>query len=164
MMSRMRLHHEITYEATPEEVFEMLGDRAFRVKVSEALDVVSHDIDVTRSGEGFTFVNDHVQKTAGLPSFAAKFTGDTTRAIQREVWEDSSGASVTIDSPGKPAQIGGTISLAPNGAGTLETIELDLKIKIPLLAGKLEQLLHDTIVESIDVEHAVGQAWLRGER
>lgn len=163
-MSRMRLHHEITYDAAPDEVFEMLADPAFRVKVSEALDVVSHDVDVTREGEGFSFVNDHVQKTAGLPSYATKFTGETTRAIQREEWASPTGGNVHIDSPGKPAKVKGTITLAPADSGTLETIELDIKVKVPLLGGKLEQLLHDTIIESIDVEHGVGQAWLRSER
>lgn len=158
------LTQEIHYEATPDEVFEMLADPAFRAKVCEAQNVVSHDIEITENGDGFSLVNDQVQATEGLPSFAKKFTGDTTRAIQREEWQDRSSGSLVIDAPGKPSNIAGSISLASNGDGTVETVELDIKVKVPLIGGKLEALLKDTISQAIDIEAETGRAWLNGER
>ena len=164
MMSGMRLRHELHYDATPAEVFEMLADPEFRTKVSQAQDVVSFDLQITPHGEGFSLVNDQVQKSLGLPAFATKFAGDTTRAIQREEWRDTSGGSLAIETPGKPTNMVGSISLADDGEGTLETVEIDILVKVPLLGGKLEKLLHDTIAASIDIEHEVGRAWLAGER
>lgn len=164
MMTAMHFRHELSYDATPDEVFEMLADKAFREKVSAAQEVVSAEIAIDRTGDGFNLTNDQVQRTGGLPSFAQKFTGETTRAIQVEEWPDRHGGSVRIDAPGKPSSIQGTIALLAEGAGATEVVELDVKVKVPLIGGKLESLLTDTIRKGLEVEQTVGQAWLRGER
>ena len=90
--------------------------------------------------------------------------GETTRAIQREHWESTTGGTLDIEAPGKPATVSGTIRLAADGAGTRETVELDITVKVPLIGGKLEKLLADRIVAGMDAEHSVGTAWLKGER
>lgn len=163
MMTTMHFRHELSYDAAPDEVYEMLSDPAFRERVSEAMDVVSAEVAIDRRDEGFSLVNDQVQRTDGLPSFAKKFTGETTRAIQTEEWPDRHGGSLRIDAPGKPSSIIGTIALVSEGAGTTEVVELDIKVKVPLLGGKLEKLLSETVRNGMDVEHEVGRAWLRGE-
>lgn len=164
MMAPMHFRHELSYDATPDQVYEMLADPAFREKVSAAMDVVSADVALDRRDEGFSLVNDQVQRTEGLPSFAKKFTGETTRAIQVEEWPDTTGGSLRIDAPGKPSSIEGTIALVATGTGTTEVVELDIKVKVPLIGGKLEKLLADQVRNGMDVEHGVGKAWLSGKR
>ena len=80
----MKFRHELPYDASPAEVFEMLADPAFREAVAEAQDVISADVQLERDGDGFTLVIDQVQKTDDLPGFARTFAGDSTQAIQRE--------------------------------------------------------------------------------
>ena len=164
MMSAMDFRHELSYDAPPDAVFEMLADPAFREKVSAAMDVVSADVTLERSGDGFTLVNDQVQRTTGLPSFARKFAGDTTRAVQREAWADASGGTLAIETPGKPTSMSGTIRLTAAGSGTTEVVELAIKAKVPLIGGKLEGLMAEQVRDGMDTEHAVGVAWLNGER
>lgn len=161
MMATMHFRHALSYDAPPDRVFEMLADPAFREKVSEALDVVSATIAVERTGEGFVFTNDHVQRTTDLPAIARKITGDTTRVIQVEEWPDPHGGSLEVDSPGKPSRISGTIALVPEGEGTSEVVELDLEVKVPLVGGKLEGLLAKEIRRAMVVEQQVGAAWLK---
>ena len=160
----MRFRHELSYDAGAAEVFEMLADPAFREKVSEALGVVSSEVSIDRHEDGFRLTNDQVQQTEGLPSFAKKFAGETTRAIQVEEWHDAAGGSLRIDAPGKPTSIEGTIELLPDGAGTIEVVELEIRVKVPLIGGKLEGLVEEQVRKSMDVEHEVGKAWLKGER
>lgn len=164
MMAGMHFRHELSYPASPDEVYEMLADPGFRERVSAAQDVVSADVAIDRRDEGFSLVNDQVQRTDGLPSFARKFAGQTTRAIQTEEWPDRTGGSLQIDAPGKPSSMVGTIALVAAGPGTTEVVELEIKVKVPLIGGKLEKLLEDQVRTGMDVEHEVGQAWLRGER
>lgn len=164
MMSGMLFRHELPYHASPAEVFEMLADPAFRRKVSEAMDVVSADVSLDRDGDGFRLTHDQVQRTDGLPSFAKKFAGDTTRAIQVEEWPDATGGTLRIDAPGKPSSIAGTIRLESAGTGTTEVVELEIKVRVPLIGGKLEGLLEEQVRHGMDVEHGVGTAWLKGER
>lgn len=158
----MRFRHELTYAASPAEVFEMLADPAFREAACAAQDVVSAEVTLERDGNGFTLTVDQEQRTDDLPSFARTVTGDTTRAVQREVWEDSTGGTLRIDAPGKPSEVRGTVTLRPEGSGTREIVELDLRVKVPLIGGKLERLLAERIAAGMDAEHAVGTTWLEG--
>lgn len=160
----MKFRHELAYDASPADVYAMLADPAFRTKVCEAQQVVSHDITLTPSGAGFTLVNDQVQNTAGLPAIAKKIAGDTTRAVINEDWKDASGGSLEITAPGKPTSSKGTITLVERNGGTVEVVELEVKVKVPLIAGKLEALMADQIQAGMDIEHTVGAAWLAGER
>jgi Protein of unknown function (DUF2505) len=163
MMTSMKFRHDLSYDASPAEVFEMLADPGFRKRVGEALDVVSADINLERDDDGFTLTNDQVQRTEGLPSFAKKFAGDTTRVIQTEQWSSPTRGTLRIDAPGKPTSMAGTIELVPDGDGTVEVVELEIKAKVPLLGGKLESLMADQVRDGMDTEREVGRAWLRGD-
>lgn len=163
MMTPMRFRHELAYDSPPDEVFAMLADPAFREKVAAAQEVVSADITLTPNGEGFDLVSDQVQDTAGLPTIAKKIAGDTTQAVITEHWADARGGSLEITAPGKPTSAVGTIALLESGSGTSEVVELEIKVKVPLIGGKLESLMADTIRAGIEVEQTVGAAWLAGE-
>lgn len=160
----MRFHHEVSYDASQDDVFDMLADPAFREKVSAALDVVSAEVSIDRKGDGFVLTNDQVQRTDGVPSFAKKIAGETTRAIQIEQWPDRNGGTLRLDAPGKPTSIQGTIALVAEGDTTTEVVELDIRVKVPLVGGKLEKLLEEEIRRGMETEHEVGVAWLRGDR
>lgn len=164
MMTPMKFHHELTYDAPPEDVFAMLADPAFREKVAAAQEVVSADITLTPSDTGFDLVSDQQQNTSGLPAIAKKIAGDTTQAIITEQWPDARGGAMEIATPGKPTSATGTITLVEAGTGTSEVVELEIKVKVPLIGGKLEALMADTIRTGIEVEQTVGAAWLAGER
>ncbi len=160
----MKFRKELAYDADPADVFAMLSDPAFREKVAHAQEVVSVEVRLTPSSGGFSLVSDQVQNTAGLPALAKKITGDTTQAVIAEEWSSSTGGSISITAPGKPTKADGTITLRPGPTGTTELVELDVRVKVPLIGGKLEQLMVDNIDSGFDIEHQVGQAWLAGER
>lgn len=164
MMCGVRFQRTLAYDAGPAEVYAMLSDPAFREKVAEAQGVVSVAVSVVPHSEGVSIEIDQVQDTAGLPAIAKKIAGDTTRAVVREDWASPAGGSIEITAPGKPTRAAGTVSLEPDEAGTRHVVDLDIKVKVPLVAGKLEQLMADNIDQGLAVEHTVGRAWLEGDR
>ena len=164
MMTAMKIRHEMSYDARVDEVYAMLTDPAFRQKSCAAMGVVSADVSVDAVGSGMTVVIDQVQRTEGIPSFAKKFAGETTPAIQTEEWDDSSGASLVVTTPGKPSRISGRLTLTADGDRTVEAFEGEAKVKVPLLGGKLEPLMADLFKAGMDKEHAAGVAWLAGDR
>lgn len=164
MMAAMKFRHELTYDAPPDEVFAMLADPVFRQAGCAAAGVVSAEVTIEPAGGGFTLTVDRVDRTDGLPTFARTFAGDTTRSIQREVWADATGGTLDIEAPGKPSQVTGTITLEPDGDATREVIELDLKIKVPLIGGKLEKLLAEQVTAGIEAEQQAGIAYLQGKK
>jgi uncharacterized protein YndB with AHSA1/START domain len=158
----MKFRHELRYDAPPDQVFEMLADPAFRQAACEAQDVISSDVRLERDGEGFTLVIDMLQRTDDLPGSARTFAGESTRAVQRETWTDAGGGDLRIEAPGKPTSMHGTIRLEPDGAGTTEVVELEIKVKVPLIGGKLEKLMADKVTAGMDAEHRAGTAYLSG--
>jgi carbon monoxide dehydrogenase subunit G len=164
MMCAMKFRKELAYEADPDDVYEMLSDPDFREKVARAQEAVSVDVQVTTTSGGFSLMTDLEQNTKDLPAMAKKITGDTTRAVITEEWSSPDGGSITITAPGKPTNAAGTVTISAGPAGTTEVVELEVKVKVPLIGGKLEQLMADNIDAGYDVEHQVGQAWLAGER
>ena len=159
-MSAMKFRHELSYDAPPEAVFEMLADPEFRKRSCEAMEVVSADVALERTGDGFTLVIDQQQNTKDLPSFARTFAGESTQAIQRETWATHDRGELVIESPGKPVTAKGTIRLEPAGSGTTEVVELEIKVKVPLIGGKLEKLMAEKVAAGMDLERAVGATWL----
>lgn len=160
----MRFKRELSYDAPPAEVFAMLADPAFREKVGAAQNVVSIEVTLTPTGDGFTLVSDQVQNTPGLPAIAKKIAGDTSQAVIREEWASPTTGTIEITAPGKPTKATGTVTLTANGSGTSHTQDLDVVVKVPLIAGKLEKIMADNIDAGLTIEHAVGVAWLKGER
>ncbi|MEO5653102.1 MAG: DUF2505 domain-containing protein [Marmoricola sp.] len=158
----MQLRHEITYDAPLADVFAMLSDPAFRQASAKAMGVISADVTITPDGEGISVRIDQVQPTEGVPGFARKFAGETTRAVQTENWSSPAGGTITIETPGKPTSISGTLSLTEAGGRTTETLDVAVKVKVPLIGGKLESLMGDLVAKGMDKEHAAGVAWLAG--
>lgn len=160
----MKFRHELTYDAPPAGVFAMLKDPAFREAACAAQVVISADVTVVEEGSGFSLTIDQEQRTDDLPGFARTFAGDSTRAILREQWADPTGGTLRIEAPGKPSDVHGTVMLRAEGSQTQEVVQLELKIKVPLIGGKLEKLLAEKITAGLDAEHAVGVRWLAGVR
>lgn len=164
MMAPMKFTHSVHYDAPAADVYAMLGDPEFRKKSAASMGVLSIDVSITPAGEGMTLVIDQVQPTEGVPSFARKFAGETTRAIQTERWSGPAGGTIEIETPGKPSSMSGELALSESGGVTTETMSGEVKIKVPLIGGKLEGLMVDLVKRGMDTEHAAGVAWLAGER
>lgn len=162
-MSTMKLRHELAYDAPPADVLAMISDPLFWDRVGEATGAVSSTATVGTEGETTRVIIDQEQEVVGVPSFAKKFVGDSTRAITTQVWHGDT-ATFAVETPGKPTSISGTASLSPNGSGSVLVYDLEVKASVPLVGGKLEKLVVELTTAGFEKEQAVGAAWLAGER
>ena len=163
----MRFQHTTTYDAPAAEVFAMLTDPAWREKVGTAQGVVSAKVTVTPEGPdgtGRRVVVDQVQNTSGLPAIAKKIAGETTHAVVTEVWTSPTQGTIEIVAPGKPTKTVGTVTLQSDGNSTRHVTDLEVTVKVPIIGRRLEQLMADNIEKGIEIEEAVGAAWLEGDR
>jgi hypothetical protein len=160
MMATMKVRHSVRYAAPIGDVYAMLTDPAFREKAAHAQDAT--DVKVSVDGQQLTL--DMQASNSGLPGFAQKFAGDRTHSITSEQWSDGSVAEFSVATPGKPTSITGTRRLVADGDATLDTFEGECKAKVPLIGGKLEGIMAGQFTDGLDKEHAVGVAWLKGER
>lgn len=156
----MRFEHTIRYDATPEEVHAMLADPAFRERVCQEQHASTCTVEIDAAGAGMRVAVDQQRPSRGIPSFAQKFVGDTIHITQREQWSTATDASLDVGIPGKPGHLKGTVTLRPDGDGTVETVAGELKVNIPLVGAKLEKLVVDLLEEALVTEERVGRAWL----
>jgi carbon monoxide dehydrogenase subunit G len=163
MMGRMKLRHDLTYDAAPAAVLAMITDPEFWDKVAVAVAAISSVATVEADGGATRVVVDTEQPVTGVPAFAKKIAGDSARAITTQVWSGHT-ASYSVDTPGKPTSINGTATLSEKGAGTVLTYDLDVKASVPLIGGRLEKLVIELTTAGFVKEQAVGAAWLAGER
>lgn len=159
----MKLRHDLTFDAAPAAVLAMLTDPAYWDKVAVATAAISSVATVEADGPATRVVVDQQQEVVGVPSFAKKFVGDSTRAITTQVWSGST-ASYEVDTPGKPTSVKGTLSLTEKGSSTVLTYDLEVKASVPLIGGKLEKLVVDLFTDGLAKEQTVGAAWLAGDR
>jgi hypothetical protein len=107
-----------------------------------------------------TVVVDQTQPAQGVPSFAKKFVGEEIRIVQRETWRDTTSADLDIEIPGKPGTMQGSITLAGDGAHTVQTVAGDIRVKLPLVGGRIEEMVGDIFRSALRTEQRVGAAWL----
>jgi hypothetical protein len=157
----MRFEHVNSYPAPAEEVLAMLTDPVFRERVCEAQHAIDPSVDVVGSGAGATVEIARSQSMAGAPAVATRVVGDTVRIVQRETWTGPDTADLTIDIPGKPGEMRGGIRLSPRADGGCDEVFTgEVKVKVPLVGGKLEGLIEQILVKALVREGRVGLAWL----
>lgn len=160
-----KISHEMRYDgATPEQVYAMLADPAFRAQVCEYQRYHRHDISITPEGDGMAVVVDQHRPADGVPAIAQKFVGAEINVHQSEHWSSHTDASLEVAIPGKPGHLKGTVRLAGDAGGTTETVAVDVTVSIPLVGGKIEGVLGDMLIKALDAENTVGRRWLKGER
>jgi hypothetical protein len=64
--------------------------------------------------------------------------------------------------PGKPGQMNGTVTLREENGTTTETVDMEVRVSIPLVGGKIESLIADLLRKALRAENAVGRQYLAG--
>jgi hypothetical protein len=168
MILMKRVSHTLTYPATTVgAVYAMLADPAFRKAVGDYQRVTDFSCDIVPSGgstgDGMRVRLEQAHGTERIPSFAQRLVGGEIRFVQEETWSSESAADIQVTIPGKPGDMTGSTALTQSGDDVVQRIDLAVKVSIPLVGGKVEDLIAGFVGKAFDAEHKVGVKWLRGE-
>lgn len=155
-----QLEHDLTYDAPADRVTAMLADPAFREEVCDFMGVLRKEVEIEPVGEGMHVTIDQWQPTTGIPSFAKKFVGDETNIVQREIWSTPLLGDITVTIPGKPGTMSGTARISEADGVTTESVRMAVKVGIPLVGGKLEDLIAGLLLKALKAENKVGRDYL----
>ncbi len=157
------ISEKLTYpDATIEQVVAMLADPAFREQVATYQQAVRSSATTTGTGAGRTARIEVVHGTEQVPSFARKFVGDEISIVQEETWTTDTHADVLMTIPGKPGDMTGTFDLAQVGNDVVQDVKLTVKVNIPFVGGKVEDLIAGLLSKAQRAENKVGLRWLAG--
>jgi hypothetical protein len=160
-----RIRHELRYDgATPEQVYAMLATPEFREKVCEYQRFPRRTVTITPATPGIeagmSVKVDQYRPATEVPSFARKLVGEEINIVQEETWSSPTAADLSVTIPGKPGHMTGTVAITGDGAGTTEVVEVDVKVSVPLIGGKLEGFIGDMLLKALKAENKVGRDWL----
>lgn len=158
--------HDLVYAGvTVDDVVAMVTDPKFREAVCDYQQVVSRSATVTGgAGDGATkVVLDYEHASKNVPPIAKKFVGETIPIHQEETWSTPTTADVVVTIPGKPGDMTGRARIEQRGDDVVETIELTVKVGIPLIGGKIEGMIAGLLGSAFKAENKVGSKWLAGE-
>jgi hypothetical protein len=161
----VKIAKTIEYAASPDEVFAVLADQAFQEAKCTATGAIRHTATVTSDADRTVITTERVLPTRGMPDFAKNMVGETIKVVETQDWgpADGDGAragTLSMSVGGVPVAMSGSLSLAPGGAGSVETIDADLKASLPLIGGKIEKAAAPSVEDAIAIEHRVAQEWL----
>jgi hypothetical protein len=156
-----RVQQTLTYpDTTVAEVFAMFTDPPYREAVSAYQHVTDFSCDITPQESGAEVRIEQAHGTDRIPSVAQKFVGDEIRFQQHESWASPAGADVDVVIPGKPGEMHGTMALRQDGADVTQVVDMTVKVSIPLVGGKLEDMIAGFVSRVFDAQHQVGVTWL----
>lgn len=162
----MRITEALDYATAPEAVFAMMTTKAFQAQKCADAGALSHDAAISRSGEKTRILVNRDLPTDRLPDFAKSLVGQTLSITETWVFEAAHvdgghNGSLRVEVKGTPIVLQAAVVLAPNGAGTLITIDGDLKASIPFFGGKIEKAAAPAVVGALRNEQRTGSHWIR---
>ena len=151
------------YDATPEQVWDMLLNEEFVQEKCTAAGATEVSVETLQEDGGTTLVCRRVLP-AKLPGFAKKFVGDSITITETQRWKDPSGesrsAEYLADFGDNPISMQGTITVEPDGDGTLVRSVAQVKCTVAFVGGKIEGVAVDWTDKYLDKENKVGKEWL----
>jgi len=161
----MRITTSYEYPASPQDVFAMMADPAFQAAKCEATHPLSHTESVTPKGDQTEIITARVLPTDGFPDFARSMIGPKVKVTETLMWSPASvdgsrTGTITIGIGDAPVGMKGTLRLSPTAAGSRVDIDGELKARIPLVGGRVENAAEGPIRAAVDKEQEVGRAWL----
>lgn len=167
MMGGMDLNMSASYDATPEEVFAIITDATFREQACEKTKALSYDVSVTESGGDTVVRVQREMASDDVPDIARKFVGQTLTVVQTETWHPAGAdgartAEVKGEITGTPVTLKGNARIVPQGAQTVQAIDLEVKVSVPLIGRKIEPFVVEAIRKGLATEHQLGASWHNG--
>jgi carbon monoxide dehydrogenase subunit G len=147
------------------DVWAMLTDPDAHVAKYEHMG--HRDVSVVSSevGDGSIDITILRQVDIDVPGIAKKVINPSNTVTSTDHWELGSDGSATgrteVDIKGVPVQSTGKAALVAGADGGCDyTVELTVKVKVPLIGEKVAGALRPQLEEQLAAEFAAGEAWL----
>ncbi len=131
--------------APVEDVFAVLTGPEWADTKAASLNDGSRIIERTEKPDGGVLMVLSRELPAGTPGFLEKFLPQDGRVVTRDDWgpavDGVRRGTWTVELPGVPARLGGTLLLEPTASGCRYTIGGETKVSIPLVGGKAESFI-----------------------
>ena len=155
----MKLDGSHVYPVPVDAVLTMLRDRSATVAKYEGMG--NRDVEILElvSDDATLRIVSSRLVDVDLPSLAKKVLKPTNTMIQTDQWrradDGSWNGTFDVEVKGAPVHISGVMRLSPQGDGARHDVTIDFQVKVPLVGGKIADLLGKKDVQrTLDGEFA----------
>ena len=165
----MDIDADMTYDAGPVQVMEVIADPAFQDEKCRQTGALSHVVSVTNPGGRTVIDTIRGMPMDSLPDFARALLGGKLEVHEVQDWgpagaDGSRDGQLTVEILNTPMRLKGTLAMRPGSAdgsnGTTVAIRSELKANIPFVGGKAEEAAAGPIRGAITKEQELGREWL----
>lgn len=153
----------IHFDQSPDVVFSAQCDPEYVVWKHGHM--AAHDVsaDVIEDGQHVTITSSR-RLPAEIPSAARALVGDSITVEEVHVWThpDTDGSrhgTVNATFGGAPMEVYGTLELRPDDEGSAIHIVVHAKASVPLIGGKLEQMVGEQFMRALRKEEHIAPEW-----
>jgi hypothetical protein len=156
------MHVEREYAVTPAQLRETLVDPDYLAALGERFAGVG-DAEVEAGDASVTVATRRQLPVEYVPAAARAFVGDGI-VTQTDLWsletDDPVDGSWTATLNGAPANMGGGYTIEGTTDGCRLTVTAQVKVKIPLLGGKIESEIRRYLESLVTRQMTFTQEWL----
>ena len=161
----MRKTITITYPASPARTAQMLADPAYQEERVGRAGLNDASVDVAQRGQGFVSTISGTIQPSQLPSVASRLVRSAVSFTVAESWGEpkddgsrSGGYDVTIKNA--PVKVSATSTMSPAGEATTVTVDVDLKVTVPLVGKTIEEKAMGMVGRVVADEERRAADWL----
>ena len=161
----MRKTITITYPASPARTAQMLADPAYQEERVGRAGLNDASVDVAQRGQGFVSTISGTIQPSQLPSVASRLVRSAVSFTVAESWGEpkddgsrSGGYDVTIKNA--PVKVSATSTMSPAGEATTVTVDVDLKVTVPLVGKTIEEKAMGMVGRVVADEQRRAADWL----
>jgi hypothetical protein len=159
----MQFSYQQSFNKNADQLLKMFCDPNYHQQLQKKLGAMDLKV-LEQSDDGTRFrirMQYVIKADTPLPGFAKKVLGDTSTVTQEERWDRSSKrGEVQIEVKGVPAKISAKTALTDTTGGCTKKFDWEVNVKIPLLGGKIEELVAGDIQRKNPIDAAATRALL----
>jgi len=153
-----------SFDQPKEKVLRMFSDRAYFEKKYAAsggwdIKVLEHELSATR----FRIKCSYSRKPdAEVPSFARKIIGEAVHLTQEDVWDlEQATGQLRIEIRNTPIRMTAEMRVVEEKGGCANVLDWTLSCAVPLIGGKLEQMLAKEMKDKAATDLEISRRLLR---
>ena len=153
----MQFTDKHAFKKNADTVMRMYSDKEFFLrKYKESgfwdIKVLEHE----KNGDKFRIKCQYTMKTdVPVPGFAKKFLPESSSVVQEDAWDcKTKKGRLSIEIKGMPARISCDMTLADEPGGSANSFRWNVSVSVPLIGGKVEDLISSDIKAKSKRDHA----------
>lgn len=142
----MKLNYSLQFEQDMQAVLALFCNPDFYQKHQTLVGGKDFQVLESREDGDEYYVRFSYQVASDVPAFAKKVLGETSSVVHEETWNKSTGkGQISIDVATLPGTLECDAQLENVDGGCQKHFNWEIKVKIPLIGGKIEKVVADDI-------------------